>query len=67
MENTKGNSLPDNKPCPPENNTKATGLDHWNDRLDTNLENENSGDVHADEKARAYSAEQGSGDQSDDS
>lgn len=42
-----------------------TGLDQWNDRLDENLENENQGNVTADENAEKYSAEKGSGDQSD--
>lgn len=41
------------------------GLDQWNDRLDENLESEQTGDVGADEKAREYSEEKGSGDQSD--
>lgn len=41
------------------------GLDQWNDRLDENLESEQTGDVDADEKAREYSEEKGSGDQSD--
>ncbi len=41
------------------------GIDQWNDRLDENLENEENGDVEADEKARKYSEEHGSGDQSD--
>lgn len=42
-----------------------TGLDKWNDRLDNNLEQENTGDEQADENARTYSEEEGSGDQSD--
>lgn len=41
------------------------GLDQWNDRLDENLESEQTGDADADEKAREYSEEKGSGDQSD--
>lgn len=41
------------------------GLDQWNDRLDENMETEQTGDVDADEKAREYSEEKGSGDQSD--
>lgn len=44
---------------------KPDGIDQWNDRLDQNLENEKEGDVAADEKAREFSDEQGSGDQSD--
>jgi hypothetical protein len=49
------------QPVKPE----PTGLDNWNDRLDENLESENSADPEADEKARVFSAEEGSGDQSD--
>jgi hypothetical protein len=50
----------------PENDqVKPDGLDQWNDRLDENLENEKEGDVTADEKAREFSEQQGSGDQSD--
>lgn len=41
------------------------GLDAWNKRLDQNLEPEKAGDELADIKAEAYSAEEGSGDQSD--
>lgn len=41
------------------------GLDKWNDRLDHNLENEHEGDEIADEQARNYSEQYGSGDQSD--
>ena len=44
---------------------KPDGIDQWNDRLDENLENEKEGDVTADEKAREFSEQQGSGDQSD--
>lgn len=50
-----------NEPLKPS----AEGIDQWNDRLDTNLENEQNGDPEADEKAREYSEEEGSGDQSD--
>ncbi|WP_316790728.1 hypothetical protein [Pedobacter frigoris] len=49
----------------PQNPPKKTGLDEWNDRLDNNLEPENTGDEQADENAREYSEEEGSGDQSD--
>jgi len=45
--------------------TNAERLNHWNDRLDENLESEDRGDLEADEKAREYSEENGSGDQSD--
>ena len=45
--------------------SNSEGLDNWNERLDQNLENENTGDPEADEKARLYSEESGSGDQSD--
>jgi len=48
-----------------QQHTHPTGLDDWNDRLDNNLESENQGDVSADENAEKYSAEKGSGDQSD--
>lgn len=41
------------------------GLDKWNDRLDHNLENEHEGNEVADEQARNYSEQYGSGDQSD--
>ncbi|WP_442588741.1 hypothetical protein ACSBL2_22150 [Pedobacter sp. AW31-3R] len=67
MENTKGNLVPDNDPCQQKDKdqAKATGLDNWNDRLDENLEKEEKGNLWADEKAKEYSAEKGSGDQSD--
>lgn len=45
--------------------SNAEGLDNWNDRLDENLEGENAADPEADEKARQYSEDSGSGDQSD--
>lgn len=45
--------------------TNADGINQWNDRLDENLESEQTGDIEADEKAREYSEENGSGDQSD--
>jgi len=41
------------------------GIDQWNDRLDENLESEQTGNEIADEKAREYSEKHGSGDQSD--
>ena len=44
---------------------RPDGIDQWNDRLDENLENENEGDVTADENAKEFSEEHGSGDQSD--
>ena len=56
MENQKNNEPVKSNP---------DGLDQWNDRLDENLESEQTGDVDADEKAREYSEEKGSGDQSD--
>jgi hypothetical protein len=43
----------------------SEGIDSWNDRLDENLEPTNTGDPEADEKAKAFSAQNGSGDQSD--
>ncbi|MBE9603074.1 hypothetical protein [Pedobacter sp. MC2016-24] len=42
-----------------------SGLDEWNNRLDENLEQEDTGNTEADEQARTYSNEHGSGDQSD--
>jgi hypothetical protein len=45
--------------------TNQDGINQWNDRLDENLEPEKTGDVDADEKAKEYSDQQGSGDQSD--
>jgi len=48
-----------------EGNEKGNGLDSWNERLDENLENEDHADLSADEKAKRYSANKGSGDQSD--
>ncbi len=56
MENQKNN-----EPVKPN----PDGLNQWNDRLDENLESDQTGDVDADEKAREYSEEKGSGDQSD--
>jgi hypothetical protein len=41
------------------------GLDKWNDRLDRNLESEKEGNSTADDNARKYNEEYGSGDQSD--
>jgi len=35
-------------------NTKNTGLDNWNDRLDNNLEPEAEADVQADENAEDF-------------
>ena len=43
----------------------SAGIEQWNDRLDENLESEETGDVEADEKAKDFSAHRGSGDQSD--
>ena len=43
------------------------GLDQWNDRLDENLESDNHNDVLADDRAKKFSEEEGSGDQSDES
>lgn len=50
-----------------ENNSIAAenGLDHWNNRLDENLEPKAHNDLDADEKAKAFSEKYGSGDQSD--
>jgi hypothetical protein len=42
-----------------------SGLDDWNERLDENLEPEKGGDEEADDNARDFSNENGSGDQSD--
>ncbi len=59
---------PDNSGNPNEpkhGNLAKTGLDEWNERLDHNLEPEQHGDEQADENAEAYSAQKGSGDQSD--
>ena len=47
-----------------EGNDKGNGLDSWNERLH-DLENEDHADLSADEKAKRYSANKGSGDQSD--
>jgi hypothetical protein len=44
---------------------KHSRLDDWNERLDENLEPEKGGDEEADENARDFSNENGSGDQSD--
>jgi len=44
---------------------KDKGINEWNDRLDENLEPETTGDIDADERAKEYSDEHGSGDQSD--
>lgn len=41
------------------------GLNNWNDRLDENLEPKNQGDTDADERAKDFSDQVGSGDQSD--
>ncbi|WP_412468176.1 hypothetical protein [Pedobacter sp. KLB.chiD] len=43
------------------------GLDHWNERLDENLEPEAHNDIEADEKAKDFSEKYGSGNQSDQS
>jgi hypothetical protein len=43
----------------------SEGIDSWNDRLDENLEPTDTGDPEADEKAKAFSDQNGSGDQSD--
>lgn len=48
-----------------QDNPNAAGLNNWNDRLDENLESEEDGDLSADENAKKYSEEKGSGDQSD--
>jgi len=44
---------------------KKTGLDQWNERLDNNLESEDTGNTNADERAKEFSEQEGSGDQSD--
>lgn len=43
------------------------GMNDWNDRLDENLETEKQGDVNADDRAKDFSEQVGSGDQSDQS
>jgi hypothetical protein len=43
----------------------SEGIDNWNDRLDENLEPTDTGDPEADEKAKRFSEQNGSGDQSD--
>ena len=43
----------------------SEGINNWNDRLDENLEPEARNNPEADEKAKDYSQQQGSGDQSD--
>lgn len=67
MENQEKNTVQPNESTQKENQAKPdhTGLDNWNDRLDENLENEETSDPTADENAEKYSAENGSGDQSD--
>jgi len=45
----------------------AKGLNDWNDRLDENLESKKHGDTEADERAKNFSDQVGSGDQSDQS
>ncbi|MCX2495979.1 hypothetical protein OQX63_20960 [Pedobacter sp. PF22-3] len=56
---TKANFIEENAKHPDQ------GLDHWNDRLEENLETETSNDIEADEKAKDFSEKYGSGDQSD--
>ncbi len=46
-------------------NQNKTGLDAWNERLDNNLEPEQTGNEAADGNAENYSDLAGSGDQSD--
>ena len=53
------------KPEPTQEKPDSDGIDKWNDRLDRNLESEKEGNETADENARDYSNEHGSGDQSD--
>ena len=67
MENQENNTVQPDASTQKENQVKPdhTGLDNWNDRLDENLEKEETSDPIADEKAEKYSAEKGSGDQSD--
>lgn len=48
-----------------EQGNSANGLDNWNDRLDENLEPNQHGDTSADDRARDFSEQAGSGDQSD--
>lgn len=43
----------------------AKGLNDWNERLDENLEPKKHGDTDADERAKDFSDQVGSGDQSD--
>lgn len=52
---------PDTSPA----KSNSEGIDNWNNRLDENLEPKGTGSTEADEKAREYSNEKGSGDQSD--
>lgn len=54
------------KKTSPETGGYQSGLDEWNNRLDQNMETEKNGNIAADERAKAYSEEKGSGDQSDD-
>ncbi len=67
MENQEKKTIQPNASVQRENQAHPDhkGLDNWNDRLDENLENEETSDPIADEKAEKYSAENGSGDQSD--
>ena len=45
----------------------SKGLNDWNDRLDENLEPEKQGDTAVDDRAKDFSEQLGSGDQSDQS
>jgi len=57
----------ENTPANEELHANPEKINEWNDRLDENMESEATGDADADEKARKYSEEHGSGDQSDES
>ncbi|WP_231729759.1 hypothetical protein [Pedobacter sp. Leaf176] len=49
------------------NESAENGLDRWNDRLEENLESNEQNNVSADEKAKTFSENEGSGNQSDES
>jgi len=51
----------ENTPKNEELKPDSEGIDKWNERLDENQESEQAGDLNADEKARKFSAEHGSG------
>ncbi|UKT65117.1 hypothetical protein [Pedobacter mucosus] len=66
MENGQRNLTNKNENITTDNSEELnSGLDAWNDRLDENFESEKNNDPIADEKAKDFSEEDGSGDQSD--